>query len=307
MKKFLALFTFFSIFISFFDNESVWAQNCGEVTTVVDNDGRIVSDIATDSAGNVYISQSLWGSSVFRLTQSGERSTFIDGVDGPGGLTVDENGNLYLIEYNTQKIKLYNPDGDLLDEMDTGMDGATGLALDSKNNLYIANFGKIDETDDQYTSSGDSFGIINLDDETRTVISDVELNSPVDVEVDEYDNVYIANGNDGKIFKYSERDGLTLLAEAEGDVRFGWLAYSNGAVFTTHFSGHTIYKTDVASGEITPLAGTGEPGSDDGDLNTATFHRPNGISPTYNGNGLYITETNYEADISRLRLLTLCE
>lgn len=78
-----------------------------------------------------------------RLTPDGERETFIDGLQGTGGLEVDGNGNLYVSEFHTQKIKLYNSAGELLKEWDSGMTGPTGMALDVEGNLYIAEYGEL--------------------------------------------------------------------------------------------------------------------------------------------------------------------
>lgn len=284
------------------------SQNCGEVSTVVADDGRMVSDIAADKNGRVYISQSPFGSTVVRLTSDGKRETFIDGLQGAGGLEADGNGNLYVSEFHTKKIRLYNSAGELVREWDSGMTGPTGLALDSEGNLYIAEYGELGDSE-EVNIFGNRIGVIkNTElDTVQIFIRDDRLYSPVDIEFDESDNLYIANGRDGKILKYSNNGELTVLAEAKGEIRFGWIAYLDGAIYSTHFTGHTIYKTDIESGTISPFAGTGTAGADDGGLNTASFHRPNGISPTLDKDGLYLTETNYEANVSRLRLITLCE
>lgn len=295
--------------LSFFSASNGVAQICGEVSTVVSNDPRIVSDIATDSSRDrIYISQSPFGSTILQLSSDGERSTFIDGLQGVGGLEVGDNGSLYVSEYNTQKIKLYDPTGKLLNEWESGLIGPTGLDLDSKGNLYIADYGELDIPDGTQ-ASGNRIGVLKKDarDSVHILIEDDRLNSPVDIVIDESDNIYTANGRDGKILRYSKDGALTVLAEADRDVHFGWLAYLDGALYSTHFSGHTIYKTDIKKGTIKPFAGTGTAGSDDGNLNTASFHRPNGITPNRSKDGLYITETNYEADINRLRLIKLCD
>lgn len=302
---------FWILLIGLFTIESVSAQQCGEVTTLAANDSRIVSDVVADSIGNIYMSQSLFGSTVARLTPDGELSTFIEELNGAGGLEVDEDGNLYVVEYHTQKVKLYNPDGELLEEWDTGMTGPTGLALDSRGKLYITNYGELSESDGQYTGSGNTISVLDTSESplARRLLRDDRLSAPVDIEVDENDNLYIANGNpgDGRILKYSKGGELTVLAEASGEIAFGWIAYLDGAIYSTHFGGNTIYKTDTKNGNISVFAGSDAPGSEDGDLSTASFNHPNGISANYHGDGLYITETNGDAGINRLRSITFCD
>lgn len=302
---------FWILLFSLFTVESVSAQQCGEVTTLVADDSRIVSDLVADSLGNIYISQSLFGSTVARLTPDGELSTFIEELDGAGGLEVDDDGNLYVVEYHTQKVKKYNPDGELLEEWDTGMTGPTGIALDSKGKLYITNYGEFTESDGQYRGFGNTISVLDTSSSAmaRRFLHDDRLNAPVDIEVDANDNLYIANGNkgDGRILRYSKDGELAVLAEASGEIAFGWIAYLDGAIYSTHFGGNTIYKTDAGNGTISVLSGSDEPGSKDGDLSTANFNHPNGISANHQGDGLYLTETNVEAGISRLRSIMFCD
>ena len=243
-----------------------------------------------------------------RLTPDGERETFIDDLQGAGGLEVDGNGNLYVSEFHTQKIKLYNSAGEILEEWESGLTGPAGLALDDEGNLYVAEYGELGDSE-EVNIFGNKIGVIkNTERDTvQIVIRDERLHAPVDIEFDESGNLHTANGRDGKIFRYSNKGELTVLAEAQDDIHFGWIAYLDGAIYSTHFTGHTIYKTDIESGTISAFTGTGIPGSDDGDLNTASFNHPNGIESTYSGNGLYITETNVNANVNRLRLITLCD
>lgn len=284
------------------------SQNCGEVSTVVANDGRIVSDIAADKNGNIYISQSPFGSTVMRLTPDGDRETFIDDLQSAGGLEVDGNGNLYVSKFHTQEIKPYNSAGELLEKWESGLTGPAGLALDDEGNLYIAEYGELGGSEEVNTS-GDRIGVIKKgeSDTVQTLMRDDRLNATVDIEFDESGHFYTANGRDGKVFTYSNTGKLTVLAEAQDDIHFGWIVYLDETIYSTHFTGHTIYKTDIKSCTISVLAGTGSPGSLDGNLNKVSFNRPNGIESAHSGEGLFVTETNVNANVIRLRQITLCD
>lgn len=193
-------------------------------------------------------------------------------------------------------------------EWESELKGPAGLSLDAEGNLYITEYGELGDLD-EINIVGNRIGIIKKSerDTVQIFIRDERLHAPVDIQFDESGNLYTANGRDGKILKYSNNGELMVLAEAKDEIRFGWIAYLDGAIYSTNFTGHTIYKTGIESGTISTFTGTGTPGSDDGDLNRARFHRPNGISPTQDGDGLYVTETNYEANVNRLRLIALCD
>ena len=114
------------------------------------------SAVALDRAGNVYYT---WGSTINKVTPAGTVTTlagmniagagdhYADGTgtnarfDYPGGLAVDETGNVFVADSGNSKIRKITPDGvvttlpvtiNLRAPYNTG-----GLALDGDGNLYV--------------------------------------------------------------------------------------------------------------------------------------------------------------------------
>lgn len=122
--------------------------------------------VCTDAAGNLYISD--WYSRVMKVDAAGIITTFAggptpsSGIDGvaatatstiPYGIRFDREGNLYISEYDAEKVRMVNSAGIISTVAGTGVAAFTGdggpataaqlnhpagVAFDSCNNLYIA-------------------------------------------------------------------------------------------------------------------------------------------------------------------------
>ncbi len=114
--------------------------------------------IATDSSGNVYVSE--WGNDAIRkITPAGVVSTFVPGgansdLDNPSGLALDSSGNLYVADTGSSSIKKVTPAGALSNyagwadnpgwfdsdtAADARFDSPQGLAIKSSDGtLYVA-------------------------------------------------------------------------------------------------------------------------------------------------------------------------
>jgi DNA-binding beta-propeller fold protein YncE len=71
-----------------------------------------------------------------------------------------------------------------------------------------------------------------------------------------------------------------VLADGEG-----------GRLFVADTNHHRIIVTDPDSGEVTEIVGSGNQGSEDGFLRTATFNQPQGLALSDDGSRLYIADT----------------
>jgi uncharacterized protein (TIGR03437 family) len=121
--------------------------------------------IATDSAGNIYIADT-YNSRIRKITQNGNISTVgggaaneVDGVPAtqsavqPYGLTCDKAGNIYFVEYFTERVREISTNGIVSTIAGTGtpgfsgdgglatsatVNGPAGVAVDGAGNIYIA-------------------------------------------------------------------------------------------------------------------------------------------------------------------------
>jgi DNA-binding beta-propeller fold protein YncE len=108
----------------------------------------------------------------------------------------------------------------------------------------------------------------------------------------------------GDLFDFGDRDGTG------DDARFQHplgIAVEDSRVFIADTYNHKIKMLDLKSGKVTTFAGTGQPGSNDGDADRAQFHEPGGLSIA--AGKLYVADTNNHAirivDLAARRVATM--
>ncbi|MCB0298563.1 MAG: T9SS type A sorting domain-containing protein, partial [Calditrichaeota bacterium] len=80
----------------------------------------------------------------------------------------------------------------------------------------------------------------------------------------------------------------------------GFLTYANGYVYATAYQGNRIYRIKSDGTEQVVFAGTGNAGTTDGDLLSASFNAPNGIAASATGDTLFVSDF----DSRSLRMIT---
>ena len=248
-----------------------------------------VEIVAEDSAGNVYISDT-FGSKIRKVDGNGIITTVAgngtncansttpcgDGgpatsanLDYPYGIVVDGNGNLFIADYNGNRIRKVAPNGIITTIAGTGVVGFSGdggpainatmtyplgLALDAAGDLYIADMGngrvrRVDAVTGVITTvaGGGSSSIIPA---AGAPATSVLLSNPVGVAID-----------------------------ASGSFYFSDPGY-NG-----------VNKVDAATGTLRRIAGTGSAGftGDGGPATLAELNYPSGVALDSFGN-LYIAD-----------------
>lgn len=256
----------------------------------------IVGDIAVGRDGTIYIAGGIGGSTIYQISPQGEGSVFATAVSGPGGLTIGADGDLYVAEYKTGHIERFSPAGELIERWETGIEGPVGIEFDAIGNLYITHFGvRINGA----PANGHSIYALRPDGSIDLIVRDERLIGPVDLAFDERGHSYIVNGFDGRVFRYSAESGLELLADVAEAGALGWVAYLNGALYSSSYNKHTLYRIDL-DGNFDALNDS-ILGSTNGDLSQARFNGPNGIAANPAQNTIYLTEAN----AGRLRQIAL--
>lgn len=72
-----------------------------------------------------------------------QTSGVYENIAAPTGIVTDENGNVYVAEFNNNTIIKITPDNKkIVYVKDPKISGPIGLAIDNSNNMYIANYNK---------------------------------------------------------------------------------------------------------------------------------------------------------------------
>lgn len=316
----------------------------GDVTTLAGSPGLTGSDngsgaaaifncpraVAVDDAGNAYVAESN-NDTIRKITPEGAVTTLAgmagtfgsnDGIgsdarfNGPWGITVDGNGNVFVADSTNQIIRKITPAGVVTtlagavssrgSNDGTGaearFDFPMGMSVDPSGNVYIADgnntIRKLSPANEVTTVAGlpRSYG------STDGVGSNARFNGPGGLCVGSHGNIFVADFSNRIIRKIEPFGKVSTLAGLAG--AFG---SDDGAGSNARFShpldvaadkSGNLYVIDINStlrkitpaGYVSTLAGvTWELGTDDGHGAAARFDNPRGVAVDTSGN-VYVTE-----------------
>jgi uncharacterized protein (TIGR03437 family) len=286
------------------------------------------TDVAVDSAGNLYIAD--WGNNRIRKvtaatgvisTVAGNGSKIFNGdhlgatsagLVSPQRVAVDAAANFYVVDAGRIR-KVANGTADTIagggSPAGEGGPAASaqllspeGLAVDAAGNLYLSDGGtgrilKVSSGLISKLAGGGNQGALNLDNIPATLAL---LSAPYGVAADAYGSVYFADSTDARVRKIS---GGVITTAAGGGSVLG----DNGPATSAQLSdplgiavdaGGNLYVADlnrvrmVSNGTIATIAGNGTAGyqGDAGVATAAELASPNGVAVDSSGN-LYIADT----------------
>lgn len=95
------------------------------------------------------------------------------------------------------------------------------------------------------------------------------------------------------LFEYGDRDGTGVdVVRLQHPLGVAWDAEA-GVLYVTDTFNHKVKALDPESGRVWTVAGTGQPGHQDGGAKEATFHEPGGLAVA--DGRLYVADTNNHA------------
>ncbi|MEO8045344.1 MAG: NHL repeat-containing protein [Spartobacteria bacterium] len=187
--------------------------------------------------------------SITKYDDNGNGSSFTSTfVNGPNGLALDGQGNLY-VSTNNNTIHKFAPNGaDLGVFASTGLNNAMGLAFDKSGNLYAANFGG--NTVEVFAADGTDLGVF------------ANVVRPTGIAFDTTGRLYVANF--GNTIERFAADGTPLGTFADTGLNnpeglafdsLGYLYAANNAANTIEVFGPdgTDFGSVAASGIDAPV------------------------------------------------------
>ncbi|MDY8136221.1 T9SS type A sorting domain-containing protein [Aquimarina sp. 2201CG5-10] len=269
------------------------AGNAQEVTTILDSQNADVDDaLIIDSKGNLYGSNFI-GSTVYKITPSGEVSAFITGLKHPNGLAFDSEENLFVSEYGASIIHKYDKDGNLVQSYP--VDGVpSGMVKSRYRNTII------------YTDvRNNSINELLSDGTVKELYKGEPLNIPVGLTFDRKGTLYIGNYLDRKIYRLTSRNSepeyVATVPDSGTDFPYlAFITYARGYVYGTNYGEHKIYKINPRAVDDVEIFAGSTNGNNDGDISEATFSYPAGIIANRSGNALFVSEFSGVGNIRKI-------
>ncbi|RFZ85739.1 hypothetical protein DYU05_09125 [Mucilaginibacter terrenus] len=294
---------------------AVPANRFAEVTTFADGlNGP--TGVATDAAGNVYVSD-YGNNQIVKITPAGVKSVFApssEGFIGAWSLSTDVFGNVYVADTGNNLIRKITSAGlvsiyagtseyDYVDGPAAGAKFRTpySTTTDALGNVYVADgdndvIRKIDVNGDVTTYAGNNVtGLLN------GPASSAKFDDPIGAASDAAGNVYIADkGNN--VIRLVTKDGVVSTYAGSGAEDVDDLNGTSAAFFRPH--GVTVdalgnvYVADsynskirkiAPSRDVTTLAGNGYYGLEDGIGTKTNFNLPMGVAADRFGH-LYVAD-----------------
>lgn len=231
--------------------------------------------------GDIYLSGGLDNGNILQVSSEKDVSEFATGFNSANGSDFDSDGNLYVADYQANRIRKVAPDGSV-STFAKNLDGPAGVYVDPDNNVYVGLYGA------NFSGQGARVLKIAPDGDVSTYAQGGGLQDVIGVAGDGNGRIFTGTYNEGKLFEITGGE-VNQLADIDGQVNM--IEYSNGYIYIPNLSSHKIQRMDL-KGNVQTIAGSGEAGSLDTLGTAATFNRPNSCGVTQDGKTLYVYETN---------------
>jgi sugar lactone lactonase YvrE len=233
--------------------------------------------MAFEANGDLLITSAFDGATIARVdVGSGAVTTAVNGLSGPINAAVDDAGNIYNSNWTAGKISRSTPAGATSDWVTVVIVG-DGLGFDDNGDLWWTNGV---ESLIRKISPG---GTVTL------VASGGLLKYPLGIVLAEDDNFYVSEGKTGKILRVTRNGTVTLFAQVpgKGQWKLGQITAGNGKLYAAGQNTNQVFEIDM-DGNVSILAGSGQPINADGVGEAAGFENPLGATISLDGNKLYV-------------------
>ncbi|MEO9965255.1 MAG: hypothetical protein ABJF11_05680 [Reichenbachiella sp.] len=246
--------------------------------TEVINAGSGGMDI--DADGNIYMGDfgatlDAGGTSIYKITPSGEVSVFNNAMNGASGNDFDKEGNLYQSSTAGYMSKI-TPAGVASTFASGFTGGLIGVSVQDDGRLYTCNCG------------GNLINEVSAEGVISIYVANDLFNCPNGIDVDEEGNLYVANFGNGDVVKVTPDKEVSVFATIPGGNN-GHLLIHKDFIYVVARRGNAIYKVDF-NGTVVRFAGSGTRGTANGGLSQATFSLPNDIAISADGKKMYVND-----------------
>jgi sugar lactone lactonase YvrE len=202
--------------------------------------------VISDGAGNVLASVSMYGNGTGPQAAytPGQSSNIGSGLSGPGDLTVDAAGNVYIADNGNSRVLKVTPGGSQ-STVGSGLAQPSGVAIDGAGNVYISD-----------TNTEAVWVVTPAGAQTEFVTG---LQNPLGLALDGAGNLYICNGGASQILKVTPAGAQTQLG-AGFSFPTGVAVDGFGNAYVSDIGSGNIIEVTPGGVTTTAVSGLDEPG-----------------------------------------------
>ena len=254
-----------------------------EAPELLDRVGTLKLDAELDARGNLggmtidrlgFLYVANFRDAVWRVSPDGEVTELTRSLYGASGNAVDRRGDLYQANFFANSITRIARTGEVTTFVDQGLQGPVGLVFDAEGTMYVCN------------CNGNSISRVSPAGEVEPFAAGEMFACPNGMVMGDDGHLYVTNFNNVDILRVSPEGEAERFVSVPGGAGNAHITSAKGFLYVTKIIANRVVKIS-GEGEITPLAGTGAPGHDDGPALEATLFRPNGIVASPQGDRLY--------------------
>lgn len=243
-----------------------------DLDTELDARGTL-GGMTIDALGFIYVAN--FRDAVWRIDPDGGTTLLSRALYGSSGNAVDSRGRLYQANFNANTISRIERDGSIETFADEGLNGPVGIAIAKDGTLYVCN------------CSGNTISRVSADGKVSDFASGELFACPNGIAFGGDGALYVTNFNSHDIARVALDGSVSKFATVTGGAGNAHITYAKGFFFVTKIVASQIVKV-AADGSFTVIAGSGQPGHEDGAALEARFYRPNGITVNANGDRLFV-------------------
>jgi len=255
-----------------------------EVTTLA-NSGIIppkdkygADGISVSKSGDVFVSGGPLTNSVIRITSEGVVSEFATGFESANGSDFDSKGNLFVADYAANMIRRISPNG-TVSTFASDLDGPAGVFVDEEDNVIVGLYGA------NYSGKGSTVLRITPNGDISALATGKGLDDVIGVVGDENGELYAGNYKGRQLYRIT--DGIVELVGISS-VKINMIDYSRGHIYIANKG--RIVRINTSTGEEELFAGTSEPKTVNGLVESADFVMPTSLAFSPDGNTLYVVD-----------------
>lgn len=177
------------------------------------------------------------------FNKNGTRLSSISGFESPGDIAINNSGKIFVTDYGTGEIKIFNPYGDLLKTLtipptSNNIDAKpTGIALDVFGDIYVADY--LNDRVMKMNSSGNFLFELIVPDVEGGKFSkptNLEINSKGDIFVTDRHRVLVFNSNGDFLYTFGELGKDAAQFSGPHGIAFD----NSGNIYVAEYDNHRI-------------------------------------------------------------------